>query len=164
MCQAVVKNLVNLISLIYIWFVSELVPQRLEKASTGKTILKSGTDTSPSLNLAGSESGLMSSYYVGLGSDNVWYMFLGQSVRSIHDSNSLQKLEHLGQEDMGTFLKKKLQTDSPAWKEAGKSGFSLVWSAGSSIDTWTWKGKVPLLQELAKGWEVKSCCFLCVEE
>lgn len=137
----------------------------MEEASTGQTTLKSGTDTSPALDLAGSESGLKSSYYVGLGSDNVWYMFLGQSVRSIHDSNSLQNLKHLGQENMETFLKKKLQTDSPAWKEAGKTGFFLsVWSAGSSMDTWTWRGKVPLLQELAKGWEVKSCCLLCVEE
>lgn len=98
----------------------------------------------------------VSPQYVGLGSDNRWYMFTGVSVRTVY-KNALLGTANSGGEGVGTLLKDKLQGNPPVWKKAGESGSSsccAVWTAESQAETLAWASQVPPLHELGKEWQV----------
>lgn len=87
--------------------------------------------------------------YLGLGSDNRWYLFNGGSVRSVY-SNALLATTMSSEEGVGTLLKEKLQVHPPVWKKTGES----VWATESGAETLAWACQVPPLHELGKEWQV----------
>jgi len=93
--------------------------------------------------------------YVGLGSDNRWYMFTGGAVRTVYN-NALLGRTNSG-EGIGTLLKDKLQVNPPVWQKAGESGlssFGAVWTAESQAETLAWACQVPPLHEFGQEWQV----------
>lgn len=96
-------------------------------------------------------------HYVGLGSDNCWYMFTGKSVKSVHANGRIFGDTEPGEKPVGAILKEKLRVGNRTWKNLGRSGsgpLSCVWSADSSMDTWAWGCQVPILSELSSNHEV----------
>lgn len=100
----------------------------------------------------------VSPQYVGLGSDNRWYMFTSGSVRTVYNNVLLGTTIAGG---VGTLLKGKLQANAPVWQKAGESRSSsccAVWTAESQAETLAWSCQVPLLHELGKEWQVLRAC------
>lgn len=96
-------------------------------------------------------------HYVGLGSDNCWYMFTGKSVKSVHVNGRIFGDTEPGEKPVGAILKEKLRVGNRTWKNLGRSGsgpLSCVWSADSSMDMWAWGCQVPILSELSSNHEV----------
>uniref|UniRef100_A0A7I4APM1 Uncharacterized protein n=1 Tax=Physcomitrium patens TaxID=3218 RepID=A0A7I4APM1_PHYPA len=98
------------------------------------------------------------SHYVGLGSDNYWYMFTGGSVKSVHNNLLISSTNSAG-ECVGTFLRERLRIGLLVWAKVGESGTSschAVWNGESGADTFAWACQVPSAHELAKEWQGSS--------
>lgn len=94
------------------------------------------------------------SYYVALGSDNLWYLFTEKWIRTIYKTGfpnvSLALDDALPREIMTNLLDK----EEMQWQKVAESEFGGLWCREGSLETWSWSLNVPVLSSLSEDDEV----------
>lgn len=93
-------------------------------------------------------------YYVGLGSDNSWYMFTEKWVKVVYKTgfpNVVSAGDDLLPRES---LVKLLMKEDLQWEKLADSEFGSLWSMEGSLDTWSWSLNVPVLSNLSEEDEV----------
>lgn len=95
-------------------------------------------------------NGLELSYYVGLGSDNSWYLFTENWIRTVYRTGlpdvALTQGDALPREIMMTLLEK----NSVQWEKLSDSDFGGLWYQEGSLETWSWSLNVPVVNSLSE--------------
>lgn len=84
--------------------------------------------------------GLVILYYVGLGFDNYWYMFIGGLVKFVYNNLFIFSMNLVG-ECVGIFLRERLWIGFLVWVKVGELGIFLcyvVWNGESGVDIFVW--------------------------
>ncbi|XP_056165626.1 DExH-box ATP-dependent RNA helicase DExH15 chloroplastic, partial [Syzygium oleosum] len=115
-------------------------------------------DDSFAINVVGVESsdghlarheGFEPSYHAALGSDNSWYLFTEQWIRTVYRTGlpnvALTEGDALPRELMVTLLDK----DDMQWDKLSDSEFGGLWYREGSLETWSWSLNVPVLNSLS---------------
>eukprot|EP01018_Ginkgo_biloba_P002355 Gb_35993 [translate_table: standard] len=89
------------------------------------------------------------SYYVALGSDNLWYLFTEKWVKTIYKSGLPDVPLIEGDPPARTIIREKLEESNVSWERLAKSESGGLWYAEGLIDTWSWSLNVPLLSSLS---------------
>ncbi|XP_010044671.3 DExH-box ATP-dependent RNA helicase DExH15 chloroplastic [Eucalyptus grandis] len=93
--------------------------------------------------------GFEPSYHAALGSDNSWYLFTEQWIRTVYRTGlpnvALTEGDALPRELMVTLLDK----DDMQWDKLSDSGFGGLWYREGSLETWSWSLNVPVLNSLS---------------
>ncbi|KAF7850403.1 hypothetical protein BT93_L5536 [Corymbia citriodora subsp. variegata] len=105
-------------------------------------------DNSFAISVVGVE-GYEPSYHVALGSDNSWYLFTEQWIRTVYRTGlpnvALTEGDALPRELMVTLLDK----DDTQWDKLSDSEFGGLWFREGSLETWSWSLNVPVLNSLS---------------
>ncbi|XP_030553637.1 DExH-box ATP-dependent RNA helicase DExH15 chloroplastic [Rhodamnia argentea] len=93
--------------------------------------------------------GFEPSYHAALGSDNSWYLFTEQWIRTVYRTGlpnvALTEGDALPRELMVTLLDK----DDMQWDKLSDSEFGGLWYREGSLETWSWSLNVPVLNSLS---------------
>lgn len=101
------------------------------------------------------------SYYVGLGSDNSWYLFTEKWIKTIYriglPNVALAQGDALPREAMWMLL----DTDEKQWEQLADSALGGLWHMEGSLETWSWSLNVPVLNSLSENDEVLHMSQAC---
>jgi superfamily II RNA helicase len=94
------------------------------------------------------------SYYVALGSDNMWYLFTEKWVKTIYRTGfpnvALAQGDALPREIMRMLLDK----EEMKWEKLTYSELGCLWRMEGSLETWSWSLNVPVLNSLSESDEL----------
>lgn len=94
------------------------------------------------------------SYYVALGSDNMWYLFTEKWIKTIYRTGfpnvALAQGDALPREIMRMLLEK----EGMKWEKLTDSELGSLWRMEGSLETWSWSLNVPVLNSLSESDEL----------
>ncbi|XP_047324710.1 DExH-box ATP-dependent RNA helicase DExH15 chloroplastic [Impatiens glandulifera] len=94
------------------------------------------------------------SYHVALGSDNSWYLFTENWIKTVYKAGfpnvALAHGDALPRDIMARLLDK----EPIQWQKVAESGLGGLWCMDGSLETWSWSLNVPVLSSLSEDDEV----------
>ncbi|KAI5352505.1 hypothetical protein L3X38_005396 [Prunus dulcis] len=90
------------------------------------------------------------SYYVALGSDNLWYLFTEKWIKTVYKTGFPNVALALGDALPREIMSMLLDKTELKWEKLAESELGSFWNMEGSLETWSWSLNVPVLNSLSE--------------